>query len=309
MISEIFFLVAGLFLLGIGADWLVKGGSSTARRFKISPMIIGMTIVAVGTSSPELVVSLKAAFEGSGSIAMGNVVGSNICNILLILGVAALIRPLPVQRAAFRVDLPALLVSSILLMIVFFDLELTRAESFVLIAATIVYFILSLRIQQSEAQHKSESGEWILMKTWKSLFYILFGLGGLLLGAHWLVESAQSLAEIAGWDEGIAGLFLVALGTSLPELAAAIAASIRSQGTLLLGSIVGSNIFNTLVIPGISFLIFPGAAPFIDIFNMWIMLGVTILLIPLMFTGGRLSRFEGGFLSIAYLIYIYFLMG
>lgn len=272
-------------------------------------MIIGMTIVAVGTSSPELVVSLKAAFEGSGSIAMGNVVGSNICNILLILGVAALIRPLPVQRAAFRVDLPALLVSSILLMIVFFDLELTRAESSILIAGTIIYFILSLRIQQSEAQQKSESDEWVLMKTWKSLFYILFGSGGLLLGAHWLVESAQSLAEIAGWDEGIAGLFLVALGTSLPELAAAIAASIRSQGTLLLGSIVGSNIFNTLIIPGISFVIFPGTAPFIDFFNMWIMLGATILLIPLMFTGGRLSRFEGGFLSIAYLIYIYFLMG
>lgn len=273
-------------------------------------MVIGLTVVAIGTSAPELVVSMRAAFGGSGSIAMGNVIGSNICNILLVLGCASIIRPLPVQRDHFRFDIPALLISSALLMIVFYDLSLSRIESLILIAGTISFFWISLYLQKQiePTTDTYDKDSWILLPAWKSFFFVFLGLGLLLLGAHWLVNSAQSIAALLGWDEGIAGLLIVALGTSLPELAACIAASIRKESNLLIGSIIGSNIFNVMVIPGLSFLFFPGAAPDIDYINLWIMLFTVVLLVPLMLTGGKLSRPEGVLLSALYLSYVFFLL-
>lgn len=309
MFIDLIFLIIGLLLLTWGADWLVKGGTSLARRIRISPLTIGLTVVAIGTSSPELVVSLQAAHEGSGSIAIGNVIGSNICNILLILGVAAMISPLPVKKSLFRLDLPALLISSVILMIVFRDLALNRLESGLLIIFTAVYFWLTLYLLRHQAEHHEiQPEDWILMNLRKSIPITIIGLALLLFGADLLLQGARSMAVEFGWDEGVTGLLLVALGTSLPELAAGVASSIRKQTTLLIGTVIGSNIFNTLIIPGISFLIFPGSAELVTFINLWIMLAAGLLLLPLMFSYGRLSRLEGLLLTSCYLGYLVYLM-
>lgn len=309
MITDTLILLAGLLLLTWGAEWLVKGGANLARRTGLSPMVIGLTIIAIGTSSPELVVSIQAAYTSSGSIAMGNVIGSNICNILLILGVAALIRPLPVRKSLFRLDLPALLVSSAILMALFTDFALSRWESGMLIVFTILYFWLSLYLlKQKQEPESTVQEEWLSMSLQKSIPITLAGLVFLLLGSDLLLQGARSVAAELSWDEGITGLLLVAFGTSLPELAAGIAASLRKQATLLIGTVVGSNIFNTMIIPGISFLLFPGPAPEIEFINLWIMLLAALLLLPLMLTGGRLSRTEGLLLTAFYLGYVLYLM-
>ncbi len=309
MIIDILILLAGLLLLTWGAEWLVKGGSNLARRTGLSPMVIGLTIIAIGTSSPELVVSVQAAYTGSGSIAMGNVIGSNICNLLLILGVAALVRPLPVSKSLFRLDLPALLVSSAILMVLFTDFALNRWESGILIVITFLYFWLSLYLlKQKQEPESAVQEEWLSMSLQKSIPITLAGLVFLLLGSDLLLQGARSVAAELSWDEGITGLLLVAFGTSLPELAAGIAASLRKQATLLIGTVVGSNIFNTMIIPGLSFLLFPGPAPEIGFINLWLMLLAALLLLPLMLTGGRLSRTEGLLLTACYLGYVLFLI-
>ncbi len=309
MLIDLLYLLIGLLLLTWGAEWLVKGGTNLARRIGVSTLTIGLTIVAIGTSSPELVVSVQAAYEGSGDIAMGNVVGSNICNLLLILGVAALVYPLAVQRSLFRLDLPALLISSGILMILFRDLSLSRMESAALIFFTGLYFWLTLYVLRHKMEEKySPDEEWVLMNLRKSIPMTLIGLALLIFGADLLLEGTRSIASELNWDDGITGLLLVALGTSLPELAAGVAASLRKEVGMLIGAVIGSNIFNTMIIPGFSFFLYPGDAGNVTFINLWIMLGAGLLLLPLMFTGGRLSRWEGLLLFSCYIGYMIFLI-
>ena len=311
MIIQLLLMAAGLGLLTFGADWLVQGAGTLARRLNISALVIGLTVVAFGTSAPELVVSLQAAWQNSADVAIGNVIGSNISNILLVLGVAALLRPVPVHKGLFRLDIPALLGSSVLLMAVFADTTLTRPDSLLLLAGTVLFFWIRISCNQKISAPPLVSVEQHLPRDTslpKSILLTLTGLAMLLIGANLLIDSALEVAGFMGWDEGITGLLLIAIGTSLPELAASVAASLRRESDMLVGGIVGSNIFNTLIIPGISFLLFPGSAPTIDFANLWIMLGAGALLIPLMLTGAHLNRTEGGILVLCYLGYVWFLL-
>jgi cation:H+ antiporter len=243
---------AGLVLLVLGGDWLVRGAVALAERFRVPPLVIGLTIVGFGTSAPELLVSLKAALSGRGGIAIGNVVGSNIANILLILGVAALIGPIAARMADLRRDLLWMLGSSALLVPLFWNGDLGRVEGAVLAVGILTYLAVCLRSAGDEP-----AVEHAIMPGWQALGLVLVGFAALIGGAQLLVDSATEIARAFGVSEAVIGLTIVAVGTSLPELATTIAAAIKGQRDIALGNVIGSNIFNVLSILGLTALIAP----------------------------------------------------
>lgn len=293
MLINLLTLAAGLALLTFGADFLVRGAISLANRFGMPPLLIGLTVVGFGTSMPELLVSLQAALAGSPAIAVGNVVGSNTANILLILGVAAAISPIATRIANLNRDMVMMLVAALVMLglgvwgVVTFW---TGLAMFVLLAAYLAWVTYSDRRRMSEA----ESELVVKLPGWREALYIIGGLGGLVLGANLLIQAATAMARDFGVSEAVIGLTIVAVGTSLPELATSVVAAFRREAEIALGNVVGSNIFNILGILGITAAVVPvPVEASMATFDIPVMLAVSVGLMALILIAGRIGRGAG----------------
>lgn len=302
-------VLGSLVLLYLGAAWLVRGSASLALRLGLTPLIVGLTVVAYGTSMPELIVSSKAALAHQGDIAVGNVVGSNIFNIGVILGLTALLCPLRVQSQLVKLDTPIMIGVSLLLLAMFWDAHISRPEAAVLFAGIVVYTIANIRLarKHAAAEIMSEFDASVPRpsKHWRlDLLFILLGLVVLVIGSRLLVAGSVNLARAWGLSEAVIGLTIVAAGTSMPELATSIVAAWKKQADIALGNIVGSNIYNILCILGFSGLLAPIDGPGIKALDLGVMFGTSAILLPIMWTGYRLQRWEGGLLLLVYCGYV-----
>ena len=304
--------ILGGVMLYYGAEFLVKGGVSIALKFKISPLVIGLTLVAFATSAPELAVSVNATLEGHGDVAMGNVVGSNICNIALILGLSALIAPLPVNRKLLKLDMPLMLVASFLLA-VFYLLNngVNRWQGIILFLGVISYTVWSIYASRKEGVSEDDGGDEVEIKeinTWLSIALVVGGLLILVFGARFFVGCAAFIAAKLGVPEAVIALTVVAFGTSLPELATSIVAAIKHEQDIAIGNVVGSNIFNILCIMGVTPVIKPVAAVGITLLDMGVMLGIALLLWGMMLFGKKINRAEGALLLVINCVYVGYLV-
>lgn len=308
---ETILIIAGFVLLYYGAEWLVSGGASFAVKAGVTPLVVGLTVVAFGTSCPELVVSIDAAIGHHGEISIGNIVGSNIFNIAFILGISAVIRPLKVQMQLIRFDTPIMIAVSILFVLFFLDKQINRLEALVLFAGIIAYTVTVVRMARREDKKNKADGisEEIHTEygTVVCIFFIVAGLVALVAGARVFVEGSVMIAQKFGISEAVIGLTIVAAGTSLPELATSVMAAIRKQSDISIGNIVGSNIFNILCIVGIAGMIEPISAPGISNFDIGMMVFTAVLLFPMMKTGFTISRLEGAVLVFIYIGYLFYL--
>jgi cation:H+ antiporter len=298
-------LLGGFICLFAGADALVRGASSLALRLGLTPLVIGLTVVAFGTSAPELVVSIQAALAGQGDIAVANVVGSNIFNIAVILGLAAVILPLRVQFQLIRFDTPVMVGVALLGAVCLLDGRLGRVEAGLFVALLVAYTVINVRLarRQATAEVEQEFAAQIgsaPRRAWMDLLLILGGLGLLVLGSHWLVGGAVQLARSWGMSEALIGLTIIAAGTSLPELATSVVAALRRASDIAIGNIVGSNIYNVLGILGTSALIAPLHAPGLLLLDLAIMVGLGLVLLPIIIWGRDVNRWEGAFLLASY---------
>lgn len=306
-------MIAGLIILIAGAEILVRGSVGTALRFGLTPLLIGLTIVAFGTSAPELVVSIKAGLDGNGDIALGNIIGSNIANIALILGLASVIQPLKVQASIIKKDIPVLLGVSLLMVLFLMDGLITQLEGIIFVIGLIAFTGLSVVLAKKEtAVEVQQEFEDVLPKKiiplWLNIAMIVAGLALLIVGAQLLVTAAVELAMTWGMSEAVVGLTIVAIGTSLPELATSVLAALKKEGDIAIGNVVGSNIFNILCILGITAVILPVAIGGITNIDILLMLGLTVLLLPILRSGYVVSRFEGSILLIIYAVYTAYLV-
>lgn len=307
---QLLLFVVGLVLLVAGAEVLVKGASRLAVGFRISPLVIGLTVVAFGTSAPEMAVSAGAALSGQGDIALGNVLGSNIFNVLFILGLSALIAPLVVSRQLIRLDVPLMICASLLVMLLSVNGLLGRLEGLLLMALIVAYTVFLVVSSRNASRAASEAEELDVPTTAGSvplnLLFVVGGLVMLVLGARWLVDGAVAMAASLGISERVIGLTIVAAGTSLPEVATSVIASLRGHRDIAVGNVVGSNLFNLLAVLGLaSFLAPQGIAVSAEVlrFDMLIMLAVAIACLPIFFSGLRINRWEGLLFLGYYVIY------
>jgi len=310
MVQVYLLLFAGLVLLFISGKFLVDSSVAISRRLKIPRMIIGLTVVAFGTSAPELLVSLQAAFSGYPEIAIGNVVGSNISNILLVLAITALIYPIPVPASSVKRDWPVMMLVSILLFVFSLNGWLTRLEGGVLVgllAGYIAYSVLRIRGVSSSAAPEEIEGT---MKWWVALIIFLVSSVGLAFGADLLVDNVAIIAEDIGLSKRVVSITMVAVGTSIPELATSVIAALKKETDISVGNIIGSNIMNILSVLGFTSLVSPiRVSKEIARFDIPWMLGISLLLLLMMLPASRsrITRWEGSFMIIIYLLYIYFL--
>jgi len=294
-------LAGGLLGLFLGGDWLVRGASQIAARFNVPPLIIGLTIVGFGTSTPELLVSLQAAFDGLPGISIGNVVGSNTANILLILGVAGIIAPPIADFLNMRRDLFWMLGAALVMPVIIASGYVGRIEGAALITGLIIYLGLSFRAMRNDPTEALPSDVNLL----HAAGFTIAGLIAVMVGAKYLVESATIIARHLGVSEAMIGLSIVAIGTSLPELATTVAAAIKGEREIALGNIIGSNIFNILAILGLTGLIIPIPVDtrFMS-FDVPVMICATLLILGLIYVRGEISRIAGGLMILAYIGYI-----
>lgn len=318
---EIGELIGGLILLVLGGDWLVRGAENIAYSFKITPMVVGLTIVAFGTSAPELLVSLKSAFDGSSEIAMGNVVGSNICNLGLVMGLTALFYPLNIQESSIKVDWMMALGSALLMyFFVSRDFSLTQFEGIILVLILCIYTYFLIEMSRKETMEKIKVGlaageeaeeipEVKGMALVKEIGFLVIGCVALFFGADWFVNGSVELATVLGVDKAVIGLTVVAIGTSLPELVTSIVAAVKKNTDMAVGNLIGSNIFNVLSILGITSIVksIGIQQEMINIDMIW-MLAVTLLLLPLMLLRRKIGKGEGLVLLTVYVLYIYYLI-
>ncbi len=315
MLTVLLLLAAGLALLTIGGEILVRGASRLAAMAGISPLVIGLTVVAFGTSAPELAVSLISAHAGQADLAIGNVVGSNICNILLILGLSALITPLVVHQQLIRLEIPLMIAASLLLIPLGLDGRVSHFEGAALFAGVLAYTLFVVRKSRRESREvKEEYVEGMDLpprRGWQAASANLLLVGGgvamLVFGSQWLVEAAVSIARFFGVSELVIGLTVIAIGTSLPEGATSVVAAIRGERDIAVGNVIGSNLFNILCVLGLSGLLVPDGIPVPAAalrFDIPVMIAVAIACLPVFFVGYRISRWEGGLFSAFYLLYL-----
>jgi len=308
------YIIGGSIGLFIGAEGLVRGASSLAIRLGISPLVVGLTVVAFATSSPEMVVSIKAAIEGNPGIVVGNVVGSNICNIALILGVAAMISPMSIKSQVIKREIPIMIIVSVILLLVLLDDTITRMEGVFLVIGIITYIILGYKYSIKKMDNKEvikefeESIPKSPYKIWQSIIFILTGLALLVLGSNLFVDGAVAVAENFGVSQAVIGLTIIALGTSLPELTTSVVASFKNENDIAIGNAVGSNVFNILSILGVSSLVRPIADTGVTMVDLSIMMFFAILILPLSRSKFTLRRWEGTLLFCGYIAYMIYLV-
>ena len=305
-------ILGGLVLLYFGADWLVKGAVTISLKFGLSPLIVGLTVVALGTSLPEALVSIQATLDNQGGIALGNVIGSNILNIALILGLSSLLQPLKVDSHLVKADVPLLVGASFLLIVLLEDFHISRMEGALLLLGIVFYVtgnIMTVK-RTSPAEDQIEGME-VPGDPSKNLLrdigFLILGLIALALGSNFLVEGAVDLARIWGLSEALIGLTIVSIGTGTPELATALMAAYRKTADIAIGNAVGSNIFNIFFVVGLAGLIAPINGTQISPSDLYVMFGLTFLLLPTVWTGMVLDRKEGFLFVAIYVAYIYYL--
>lgn len=304
--------VGGLVALTVGADLLVRGSSRIASSMGISPLVVGLTVVALGTSSPELAVGVGAALVGQGDIAVGNVVGSNIFNVLVILGLSALVVPLVVAQQIVRFDVPVLIGCSLWLLLISMDGSIGRFDGALLFLGVIAYtsFLVwqarkernaSVLAEYADAYPRTRAGHWLI-----NLSLILIGLLLLVFGADWLVTAAVKFARQLGISELVIGLTVVAAGTSLPEVAASVVAAVKGERDIAVGNAIGSCIYNIFLVLGVTALVAPAGiavAQSVLNFDLPVMIAVSAACLPILFTGHRIDRWEGAVFLAYYLVY------
>lgn len=300
---SVFFILLGFVLLYYGAEWLVKGSASLALKAGISPLIVGLTIVAMGTSTPELVVSTLSSLKNAGDLALGNVIGSNIFNIAVILGISSLISPMKINKQILKFDVPVMIIATALLLLFIADRTITRVEGIILTCGIAGYLVYSIYIARKEKQ-KIELQESANSKFWLDLLLLVSGIVVLIAGSHFLIEGAVKLARFWGVSEAIIGLTIVATGTSVPELATSIVAGVKKETDIAIGNIVGSNIFNILSILGISSTVAPMQARGIGFYDLlFTVLSVAVMTLFVL-TTRSLQRWHGAVLLCLYGAYL-----
>ena len=305
-------IFGGLVLLYFGADWLVKGAVTISLKFGLSPLIVGLTVVALGAGLPEALVSIQATLDNQGGIALGNVIGSNILNIALILGLSSLLQPLKVDSHLVKADVPILFGASFLLIVLLEDFHISRMEGALLLLGIVFYVTGNImtvkRTSPAEDQIEGmEVPEDPSKNLLRDIGFLILGLIALALGANFLVEGAIDLARIWGLSEALIGLTIVSIGTGTPELATALMAAYRKTADIAIGNAVGSNIFNIFFVVGLAGLIAPINGTQINPSDLYVMFGLTFLLLPTVWTGMVLDRKEGFLFVAIYVAYIYYL--
>ncbi|MGA1193074.1 MAG: calcium/sodium antiporter [Kiritimatiellia bacterium] len=306
-------MAAGFVALTVGGDRLVSGAVGLARRFGISSLVIGLTVVAFGTSAPELFVSLQAGLRGTGDIAMGNIIGSNIFNLSVILGAAALMQPINVKSQLIRQDIPFMIAATLLFYFITRDVNLTRLEGGLLFLILIGYITVTVIMARKapEPDLTREVEHHLPPRAAGGLFvdvvWVAAGIGLLALGASWLVDGAVAIARALEVSEALIGLTLVAAGTSLPELATTVVAALKKESDIAVGNVVGSNIFNLLCIGGLAPLFNPLSFPDMQTADFLVMIALTLIMLPLSISRMRIGRIEGLLLLSAYGAYLYFI--
>ena len=308
MTETLLVFLLGLVALYVGADLMIRGASRLARHLGVNALVIGLTVVAMGTSMPELLVGVVAAVRGNGDIAIGNVVGSNVANIALILGIAAVIRPIRVQMRLLVREVPLMIFASLAFYIFVLDAELSRWDGLTLLVGFVAYTLYLLESARRESPALEVEYQRFVPTggtLWGHVLLTAVGLALLLVGAHLVVSGAAVAAEVLGISELAVGLTIVALGTSLPELATAVAASVQNEGDILVGNVVGSNVFNILAVLGCSATAndVSVAASVIHV-EAPVMLAVSVLVLPFVWTTLKLTRMEGGILLAAYAAFV-----
>ncbi|MBY0098256.1 calcium/sodium antiporter [Mesobacillus maritimus] len=310
-------LLVGFALLIKGADFFVEGSSKIARLLKVPPMLVGLTIVAFGTSSPEATVSIIAALEGNSDVSLGNVVGSNIFNITLVVGITAILNPLKVESETIRKEIPFTLLASVALWVLISDMALqgaganliTRTEGIILLLffAIFLYYIFEVARNNRE-KGNVDTGDTTGITWGKNIFFTLGGLAGIIFGGDLVVDNATDIALSIGMSETLVGLTIVAVGTSLPELITSITAALKKESEIALGNIVGSNIFNILLVIGASASIAPLAVDSKIFFDLIFMIVFTIVLLIFSRSRYKISKKEGAILAIVYLAYLTYII-
>lgn len=306
MLIDIVIIVIGIICVLKGADFLTEGAAALARRVNIPEIVIGLTIVAAGTSAPELFVSIVSALKDTPDLAVGNVVGSNTMNSMLIVGCAAMVAPMTISRSTVKKDIPFSIAASILLLLLTLNSFLGRFDGILLLAGFAVFIIYSLR-QAKNGQDAAPTEEKQL-NPWLSVLYIALGLVGLVIGSNLFVDHASSLALALGISEGVVGLTVVAGGTSLPELATSVVAARKGQSAIAIGNVIGSNVFNILLILGLTATISPLQIEGITTIDMAVMLLSVVLVWLFSFTRYTVERWEGAVLVGGYLVYLAWLI-
>lgn len=318
MVHAIVWIGVGLAALITGAELLVRGGAALAARLGISPLLIGLTVVALGTSTPELAVGIEAAIQGNGSLAIGNIAGTNTVNILLILGLSAALQPLALQMQTLRLELPAIVIAAATLLVFAWDGRLSRLEGLVLVAMGAAFTLAVIRLARQESlqvklEFAREFGPWRLASRQAATEMLLLAIGLVIIvvGADWLVDGAVELARLWKVSDAFIGLTIVAIGTSAPELVTTIISTIRGERDIAIGNLIGSSVYNILVILGVTCLI---PANGVEVsshlirIDIPVMLGVALLCIPVFVSGRRISRIEGGLFVSAYAAYLSYLI-
>ena len=307
MILNLVFIVVGIALVLWGADRLTDGAVALADRMGISQVVIGLTVVAMGTSMPEFTISLLSAIKGTSGLAVGNVIGSNIFNSLLIVGISAVVAPMLILKSTVRKDIPFALVASVMLYLLSQDGQISRWDAAILFVFFMIFMTITIKESKS-ADSKKEDTQIKSIKVWKAVAFLLIGLTGLILGSNIFVNGATKLATTLGVSDAVIGLTIVAGGTSLPELATSVVASRKGNSGIAIGNVLGSNVFNILMILGITGLITPMSIHGITQVDLTMLVVSMILLWLFSFTKYKIERWEGAILSILFIGYIVYLI-
>ena len=307
MILNLVFIVVGIALVLWGADRLTDGAVALADRMGISQVVIGLTVVAMGTSMPEFTISLLSAIKGTSGLAVGNVIGSNIFNSLLIVGTSAVVAPMLILKSTVRKDIPFALVASVMLYLLSQDGQISRWDAAILFVFFMIFMTITIKESKS-ADSKKEDTQIKSIKVWKAVAFLLIGLTGLILGSNIFVNGATKLATTLGVSDAVIGLTIVAGGTSLPELATSVVASRKGNSGIAIGNVLGSNVFNILMILGITGLITPMSIYGITQVDLTMLVVSMILLWLFSFTKYKIERWEGAILSILFIGYIVYLI-
>ena len=310
-----FWLILGLATLVVGGEFLVRGAIGIAKKAQISTLVIGMTVVSFGTSAPELFVSIGSALDGIPEIAVGNVVGSNIANIALVLGATVLVLPIVVDRNSKIIDFPMMMLATVLFLVFMLDLKIERYEGIILFVILAIFTYLLIRNSRKknkalsnakdEEEEDDEEISKVKDKVGISILFTLLGLVTLYFGAEWMIDGAENIALSAGMDPRIIAVTVVAFGTSVPELVTSMVAAFKKETDISIGNLIGSNIFNIMAVVGVTATVEPLEVEVETLnFDMWWVVGIALALVPIMFLGKKIGRFKGLLLLASYVTYV-----